>query len=186
MPNPLLIRKLYSPPRRFTFTATTTGATETVTVAKLTTSYAQRIDWGDRLSDILPANSEAAITHVYASAGTYNVTVRDARAITQLQMNDAKLGGLNTAELRYSKLTFFYVTLITGSTVRSSDMADWRPTLWRLSYMPTGTYAIDSSDMADWRPTDWWLYSMPAGTYAIDSADMVDWRPTSKIVKGSK
>jgi hypothetical protein len=161
-------------------TATTTAATETVTVTRMTVSAAgQRIVWGDGTSDVLPVSSIVALTHVYAAAGVYPITVTDARYITQLQLDNAKLGGLNTAELSASAITYFYVTLITGSTIRSADMTVWRPTIWYLLAMPAGTYSIASADIAAWRPTTWQLYNMPAGTYNIASADMAAWRPTT-------
>ena len=161
----------------FRLTATTTGAAETVTITRLTTSRRQRIVWGDGTWEMLPANSTVALSHVYANAGTYRVIVEDARWITQLTLDNAKLGGLNTAELRRSPITYFSVTLITGSTVRSSDMTAWRPLYWYLYSMPVGTYNVASADMTAWKPTGWRLYSMPAGTYNIASADMTAWRP---------
>ena len=164
---------------QFHLTATTTGASETVSIARLTTYYNTTIDWGDGSApETLVANVTTARTHVYATAGTYPITVNHAHLITQLQVDNAKLGGIDTAELKYSVLTYFWVTLATGCTINSADMVNWRPTTWWLLSMPAGTYDIDSTDMVNWRPTEWWLHSMPAGTYDIDSADMVDWRPT--------
>ncbi len=164
---------------QFHLTATTTGASETVSIARLTTYYDTTIDWGDGTApETLVANVTTARTHVYATAGTYPITVNHAHLITQLQVDNAKLGGLDTAELKYSRLTYFLVTLATGCTIDSADMVDWRPTTWRLFSMPAGTYSISSANMVDWRPTGWSLASMPAGTYSISSANMVDWRPT--------
>ena len=163
---------------QFHLTATTTGASETVSIARLTTYYDTTIDWGDGSApETLVANVTTARTHVYATAGTYPITVNHAHLITQLQVDNAKLGGLDTAELKYSRITHFWVTLATGCTIDSADMVDWRPTYWRLYSMPTGTYSISSADMVDWRPETWRLYSMPTGTYSISSANMVDWRP---------
>jgi hypothetical protein len=164
---------------QFHLTATTTSASETVTIARLTTYQNTTIDWGDGSApETLVANVTTARTHVYATAGTYPITVNHAHLITQLQLDNAQLGGLDTAELKYSILTYFYVILITGSTINSADMVDWRPTHWYLYSMPAGTYNIASANMVDWRPTTWYLYSMPTGTYNIASANMVDWRPT--------
>ena len=164
---------------RFHMTATTTGASETVSIARLTTYYNTTIDWGDGSApETLVANVTTARTHVYATAGTYPITVNHAHLITQLKIDNAKLGGIDTAELKYSVLTYFWVTLATGCTINSADMVNWRPMNWYLYSMPAGTYSISSADMVNWRPTFWWLYLMPAGTYDIDSADMVDWIPT--------
>ena len=163
-----------------TLTATTGAPGATVTLQQLTHSVPTMIDWGDGSGpDAIAAGTVVPIQHVYAAAGTYAVTIARARWITHLDLQDAKIGGLNTAELRQSTyIDRFYVTAITGSTINSADMAGWTPTDWRLYFMPAGTYAIDSADMAGWTPTTWYLYSMPAGTYAIDSADMAGWTPT--------
>lgn len=68
------------------------------------------------------------MTHTYSSAGSYPIKVPDARKLTTVDLRDAKLGGLNTAQLRQAAIDNLYVTGITGSTIRSSDMAAWRPT----------------------------------------------------------
>ena len=165
---------------RFHMTATTTGASETVSIARLTTYYNTTIDWGDGSApETLVANVTTARTHVYATAGTYPITVNHAHLITQLRVDNAKLGGIDTAELKYSVLTYFWVTRATGCTINSSDMVNWRPANWHLYSMPAGTYSISSANMVDWRPKTWQLSTMPAaGTYSISSANMVDWRPT--------
>ena len=163
---------------QFHLTATTTGASETVSIARLTTYYDTTIDWGDGSApETLVANVTTARTHVYATAGTYPITVNHAHLITQLQIDNAKLGGLDTSELQYSVLTYFWVTLATGCTIDSADMVDWRPTYWYLSSMPTGTYSISSANMVDWRPTTWQLFSMPAAgsSYTFAASCMRAW-----------
>ena len=165
----------------FTLTATTTGA-QTVTINRLTLSVPTTIHWGDGTSTAHAAGVTTAITHDYAGAGTWAIRVPYADRITQLDLRDAKLGGLDTAQLT-GVVTYFYITNITNSTIRSADMVDWRPTTWYLyALSPTGTYSIGSADMVDWRPADWRLYSLSTGTYSISSADMVDWRPTTWIL----
>jgi len=175
-------RALYGSKTRteMTLTATPTLSPETITLTRLTVSRAGVIvNWGDGGTTILPVGSTVAVTHSYAVAGTYRIIVSDATAITQLWLDSAKVGGLNTAQLRNSAITYFLVTLITDSIIKSADMTAWTPTSWRLFGIPTGTYAIDSADMAAWTPTAWALYAMPAGTYTIDSADMAAWTPTA-------
>jgi hypothetical protein len=161
-------------------TASPTAPGETITLAMMTVISPTRISWGDGTSQILTANSTAAVTHVYASAGTYPILVENARKITKIQLDSAKLGGMNTSDLRYSQITYFYVTLITGSAVNSRDMSAWRPTTFYLSSMGAnylGTF--NSADVSAWRPTTFYLYSMGAnylGTF--NSADVSAWRPT--------
>lgn len=159
-------------------TATTTGVAEMVTLTRLTTGLPSRIWWGDGSVETIAASSTAVLTHVYAAAAVYPVVIEKANYITGLQLETAKIGGLNTAQLRYSILDSFFVALITGSTIRSADMVAWRPNVWIMYSMPAGTYTIASADMVAWRPIFWVMYSMPAGTYTIASADMVAWRPT--------
>jgi len=173
-------RALYGSKTRteMTLTATPTLSPETITLTRLTVSRAGVIvNWGDGGTTILPVGSTVAVTHSYAVAGTYRIIVSDATAITQLWLDSAKVGGLNTAQLRNSAITYFYVTLITGSIIKSADMTAWTPTSWYLYAMPAGTYTIDSADMAAWTPTAWYLFSMPAGTYTIDTLDMAGWNP---------
>ena len=163
---------------QFHLTATTTGASETVSIARLTTYYDTTIDWGDGTApETLVANVTTARTHVYAVAGTYPITVNHAHLITQLQIDNAKLGGLDTSELQYSVLTYFWVTLATNCKIDSADMVDWRPTTWYLFSMPAGTYSISSANMVDWRPTTWRLSSMPAAgsSYTFAASCMRAW-----------
>ncbi len=154
---------------QFHLTATTTDASETVSITRLTTYYDTTIDWGDGSApETLVANVTTARTHVYATAGTYPITVNHAHLITQLQVDNAKLGGLNTAELKYSRITYFVVTLATGCTIDSADMVDWRPTYWRLYSMPAAgsSYTFAASCMRAWTA----LASMLANDLALDAA----------------
>ncbi|MDD3984178.1 MAG: hypothetical protein PHU54_09655, partial [Candidatus Omnitrophica bacterium] len=106
---------------QFHLTATTTGASETVSITRLTTYYDTTIDWGDGTApETLVANVTTARTHVYATAGTHPITVNHAHLITQLQIDNAKLGGLDTSELQYSVLTYFWVTLATNCKIDSA------------------------------------------------------------------
>ena len=162
----------------FRLTASPTAPGETITLTRMTVNKPTPIYWGDGTSQTLVANSTAAVTHVYAAAGSYPIVVANSRSITVVYLDSVKIGGMNTADLRYSPIDYFRATLITGSTIRSSDMSGWRPTYWHLYSMPAGTYAIDSAHMTNWRPAYWCLSSMPAGTYAIDSAHMTNWTIT--------
>ena len=164
-------------------TATTTAPGETVTITRMTPSVNTMIVWGDGNSEIITAGSVAALNHVYAAAGIYRVVVRRARVIQQVRLDNAKLGGLNTRELAASPITYFSVSLITGSAINSVDMVAWRPADWRLYTMPAGTYTINSANMVAWTPTYWELRAMLAGTYTINSVNMVAWTPTYWILR---
>ena len=163
----------------FTLTATTVGASKTVTITRLTLNGIATLNWGDGSTTVITSQSTGTWTHVYATGGTYTIKLPNARMIVGLSLSDAQLGGMNTNQLRSSSINYFNVTAITGSTIRSADMSAWRPAYWALYSMPTGTYTISSADMSAWRPAAWYLLSMPTGTYTISSADMSAWRPTA-------
>jgi len=166
-----------------TLCATTTAAGQTVTIFRMT-PVGQNITiyWGDGDSVVQAPGDLAAESHVYAAAGTYQITVSPASAIQQIDVRDAKLSGLQSSQLAASPISQFVASALGGAVaniINSADMAAWRPSDWRLYSMSAGNYTINSADMAAWRPSQWHLYSMPAGgTYTIDSADMVAWRPS--------
>lgn len=167
--------------RYLTLTATTTGAA-TVTITRLKMSVPTVISWGDGATTAHPAGIETAITHNYAGAGTWSIRVPRAEAITMLRLEDARLGGLDTAQLRGSRLTYFYVTAITGSTINSADMVTWRPNYWFMYSLPAGgTYTIDTAHMVAWRPIYLWMYSLPAGSYTFAAACMRYWTTATLI-----
>ena len=181
----LMIHRRCGPTKqRFTLAATTTGAA-TVTIARLTVNVAGvTIAWGDGVVEALPANSTVALTHNYAGAGTWSIVVSDARRITQIDLRDAKLGRLNTAQLVSSPITYFYVTAITASTIRSADVAAWRPTHFYLYSLPAGcVVTFASADVAAWRPTYFGLYSLPAAgcTYTFAASCMRDWTAVAVV-----
>jgi len=164
-----------------TLCATTTAASETVTIHRMT-PLGQNITiyWGDGDSVVQAPGDLAAESHVYAAASTYQITVSPASAIQQIELRDAKLSGLQSSQLAASPINYFVAYSLGGavaSIIDSADMAAWTPTTWRLYSMPAGNYTINSADMTAWTPSDWRLYSMPAGNYTINSADIIAWRP---------
>ena len=135
-----------------TLTATTTGAAESVTIARMTLRVASRIDWGDGTYTEMTANDEAPKLHTYAVAGTYRVAVFRVGDVTQVQLDSAKIGGLNTQQLRRSPIVYFWVTAITGSAIDSADMVGWTPTYWQLYSMPAAgsSYTFGAAIMRNW------------------------------------
>ena len=193
--------------RPLTLTATTTAVNQTVTISRMTpaTGASLTIVWGDGQATVVAAGDTGTKPHVYAAAGTYAISITDARSIVQIDVHDAKLSGLKSAELRDSVITYFNCYSLgaaTASVIASADMSAWRPAYWYLYSMPAGgTYNIaaltwrpgdrrtgacircrrvvpTTLPLLTWRPgaADWYLYSMPAGTYNIASADMAAWR----------
>lgn len=197
-------RKNITDTKFLNLTATTTAPNQTITLTRLTVSKPSTIFWGDGTSETLPANSTSAVTHVYASAGTYGIKVKNARLITQIGLESATISGFDTAELRRSSVSYFRIVNVINSNIRTSDMVNWKPSLWQLfnissgniiissehmvnwpinyfylTSITTGVFNVSSSHMTNWRPYNWQMYNLPAtGTYNISSEHMVDWRPT--------
>ena len=165
-------------------TITTTASPQTVRIQQLTPQIDSTIDWGDGTTTLIVANRTSVIDKTYATAGVYKVKVQNPDRIVSLDLRVAAIGGLNTRDLRNAPMTgtFLLTSLGTGCVLDSAYMVDWRPSDWRLSGMPAGTYTINSADMTDWRPTAWYFHTMPAGTYTVNSADMTDWRPTAWVL----
>ncbi len=163
---------------QFHLTATTSEANTTVIIDMLRVSEATTLDWGDSSpADTLSADSEDSLVHEYAQAGTYTITLADARLVTGLALYewDGLISGLDTAELQDAQLSLFDVEYLAGCTVRSVDMRNWPVDEFWLYCMIDGTFEIDTADMADWRPTNWDIDTMPEGSYRISTADMANW-----------
>ena len=152
----------------FTLTATTAGAGN-VTLHRMTPAAGTTltIAWGDGSTTVVAAGDVAAKVHAYAGAGTWAIRVTNARDIVQIDLNDAQLSGLKSAQLRGNALTYFVCYSIGNATpgrFDSVDVAGWTPTTFYLFAMPAG-YAgtFNSADVAGWTPTTFSLYSMPVG-----------------------
>ena len=85
--------RLASAEPTFDATCTTTGA-QTLTLANLDVAAGQSVTvtWGDGNSDVLGAGVHANVTHAYAGAGTWNITVSNHTAVIKLKVDDAKFG----------------------------------------------------------------------------------------------
>ena len=162
-----------------TFLCTTTGASQTLTINSFGVSAETVINWGDGQTNAYTGT--ALRTHVYASAGTYTVTINNPQNVTTFDIRDNKVT-LNSADVRRMvNVTTFIATGLKAGTFDSSDVSAWRPTDFRLYTMPSGyAGAFDSSDVSAWRPTTFYLHTMPSG-YAgtFNSADVSAWRPTN-------
>lgn len=197
-----------------TLTATTATDAATVTLRRVTpVGESLAVDWGDGGTPTTVAiGATGSQAHEYATAGTYTITITPPRALQQLELDDAQLGGLDTSQLQGCPITHFYVhDLAAPCVVDSAHMVDWDPvewrihdlpeagtysintahmaawnptTTWRLALMPAGSYVVNTAHMVDWRSATWHLHTMPAGTYTVDSAHMVDWDPVYWLMYG--
>lgn len=173
-------RRRRSLKQRFHFTATTTAPSQLVSITRLTVNTPTVIDWGDGSSETLPANSSSAVTHTYSVAGTYQITVGNARYITHIKFDNAVFGNINTSELRKSLITYFWFNYVTKSVINSSDMVNWPLTYFHLSSMPSsGTYNISTSHLVNANISNFILYGFSVGNFNINSADMVGWNNTN-------
>jgi hypothetical protein len=167
--------------RAATYQVTTTTSPQTHTIAsfRALTGTTCTIDWGDGSQDTYTATASAK-THVYATAGTYRVTLLQAGNVHTLSLNENTVT-LNSADVRSMvNVNDFRITTLKAGRFDSVDVSAWRPTAFLLYTMPSG-YAgtFNSTDVSAWRPTNFYLHSMPTG-YAgtFNSTDVSAWRPT--------
>jgi len=185
-------------------TLATVGPTEadrTVEIDNIELDELGSIDWGDGNTTALIADTSTNLTHIYTTEGVYRAKI--SRNITEITLQNNRISGLNTADLRRADVAEFKVfglgtadpisidsshmtswigrywlihSMPAGTyNIDSVDMTSWSGYYWNLHSMPAGTYNIDSSHTTSWSGYYWYLYSMPAGTYNIDSADMTSW-----------
>jgi hypothetical protein len=90
-----------------TFQVTTTGVNQTLTIAELRTVLNEEVEvtWGDGQSNFYMSTGSTGNqrTHLYAAAGTYNVSINPADLITHLDIRDTKISqvtGANVSVLR--------------------------------------------------------------------------------------
>jgi hypothetical protein len=158
----------------------TVTAGQTHTIQSLGVSAATVVSWGDGLSN--EYTGTATRTHIYASAGTYEVKIYTPENVTVFDLRDAVVSVLNSADLKLmANVSTFYLNNPTSDaiTLNSSDMVDWRPTTFYLNTPTSDAITLNSADMVDWRPSDFTLYNLTSSTITINSADMVDWLPST-------
>lgn len=73
------------------FTATTTAPAQTVTLFRLTPTVNTTIDWGDGTSSSVTSGEAGNITHQYASAAAYTVTIQKPSKISHFTLTDNKV-----------------------------------------------------------------------------------------------
>ena len=168
----------------FTFTVTTTGA-QSVTIKRMTPRRNTWVDWGDGSAiAAVSAGYTGTLTHAYAGAGTWNVRY-GTRDITYLDWRDAKLGGLNTNQLRRARFETFYLENLPSAsiTLDSADMASWGVSYQFLLYiLPSTGITLDTADMVGWGLSNALiLYAIPSATITLDGTDMLAWNSPDEI-----
>ena len=157
-----------------TYTVTTTGASQTHTINSLGVSGSTLVDWGDGSDNAYTGTAQR--THVYAAAGTYTVTIDDARNVTTFDVRDNKVT-LNSADIaRMVNVQTFIAIGLKAGRFDSADVSAWRPTFFSMHSMPAG-YAgtFNSADVSAWRPTNFFLFSMPTGYTITAGGGFASW-----------
>lgn len=135
-----------------TCTVTTTGAAQTLTINSFGVSAETVVDWGDGQTNAYTGT--ALRTHVYASAGTYTVTINNPQNVTTFDIRDNKIT-LNSANIkRMVNVATFIATGLKAGTFNSADVSAWRPAFFYLHSMPAGyAFTIAANDFAAWTTT---------------------------------
>jgi hypothetical protein len=159
----------------------TVTAGQTHTINSLGVSAATVVSWGDGLSNEYTGTAQR--THVYASAGTYEVKIYTPENVTMFDLRDNLTKPVvNSAQMKQmvnvQTFTLYNLTNATG-TINSADLVDWRPSTFTLYNLQSATVTLNSADMVDWRPIYFYLNNLPNATGTLNSADMVDWRPST-------
>ena len=157
-----------------TYTVTTTAPAQTHTINSLGVSASTVVDWGDGSDNAYTGTAQR--THVYAAAGTYTVTIDDARNVTTFDVRDNKVT-LNSADIaRMVNVQTFVAIGLKAGRFDSADVSAWRPTFFSMHSMPAG-YAgtFNSADVSAWRPTNFYLFSMPAGYTITAGGGFASW-----------
>lgn len=154
----------------FTFTATTTIPSESVSLARVTpaTGKTLDIDWGDGSAHTtVPSRSTEIHTHVYATAGTRQITISKAIDIVGISIRSPKFSNIKTAQLRYSDITYFWVASVDG-IFNSFDMINWRPISFYIqSLKASSSGVLNTVHMSEWKIVNFSISSIPASCVFI-------------------
>ena len=159
----------------------TAGQTHTMQSLGIAAGKSAVVSWDDGLSN--EYTGTATRTHVYASAGTYEVKIYTPENVTVFDLRDgAAVSVINSADLKLmANISTFYLNTLPNATItlNSADMVNWRPNSFQLYTLSNATITLNSADMVDWLPSTFNLNTLPNATITLNSADMVNWRPNS-------
>ena len=174
--------------------AATTGAGQTVTLQRITpTGGTATVSWGDGSTSTIANGNTGTTTHVYASAGTYAISISNPSILTYIDLRDTKLsfnsvalvgcialaslrvdisGTFNSADIVMCPLTFMHIYFpVAGTyTFNSSHIAAMSLTYLYVYFPVAGTYTFNSSHIAAMSLTSLTLYTTTAGTYTFNSS----------------
>lgn len=171
----------------FNLLATTTAPGQTVTLYTIAAYAPTAVVWGDGAVTQVPANTDTTPSHIYAAAGDYYITIPNARVLTKIHIQDSKVHGINTRDLRgCRKMHTFYLYNLSAPdiVVNSTDMIGWGlSTKFYFRNCPNATGALNSADMIGWKLSNtFFLATSIPGT--INSIDMIGWGLSSQFYLG--
>ena len=164
------------------FGVVTIGAsTLTLQRVDIVTGSTITIDWGDGSSNTYDDTANGSTkTHAYSGAGSFALTIKDARNIKEVDFRDAKIVSFNSSFFKSCGDNLISISLyhtLTTPVIDSTDMAHLHlSNRLYLSCTQAGTYAIDSSHFASYTlSSQLFLNFSQAGTYSIDSSDFASY-----------
>ena len=159
------------------YVTVTASQTHTIQLLGIAAGKSAVVSWGDGLSNRYTGTARR--THVYASAGTYEVKIYTPENVMAFDLRDgAAVSVLNSVDIEtmVNVSTFTLVTLpnVTG-TFNSADTVDWRPHTFYLYNLPNANITLNSADLVDWRPSTFILYNLPSATITIAPSSIKNW-----------
>ena len=161
----------------------TVTAGQTHTIQSLGVSEATVVDWGDGLSN--EYTGTAMRTHIYASAGTYEVKIYTPENVTAFDLRDANVSVLNSSDLKMMvnvSTLLLYNLRKTIITIDSTDFSLMRPNAVYIYDLPLAAGKIDTKDFAEWNPTLINLYKIPNIILTIMPASIKNWGKATTII----
>jgi len=149
-------------------TATTAAPGATVTLQRITpTGAGVVVNWGDTSTSNIANGNTGTTTHVYASAGTYAITITNPVILTYIDLRDAQLS-INSATLvSCTALTGLRVEI--SGTFNSTHISAMPLTLLSIVWGVAGTYTFNSTHISAMPLTNLTLNIYVAGTYTFNS-----------------
>lgn len=127
--------------------AVTSGAGQTVTLQRITpTGAAVTVNWGDGSTSSIANGNTGTTTHVYASAGTYAITISNPAILTYVDLRDTKLSFNSSTLVNCTALAALRIEV--GGIFNSYHLVALPLTFLAVSLTIAGTYTFNSAHIA--------------------------------------
>ena len=158
--------------------AVTSGAGQTVTLQRITpTGAAVTVNWGDGSTSSIANGNTGTTTHVYASAGTYAITISNPAILTYVDLRDTKLSFNSSTLVNCTALAALRIEV--GGIFNSYHLVALPLTFLAVSLTIAGTYTFNSAHIAAMALTFLSVRILTAGTCTFDSAHIAAMALTS-------